>query len=256
MKMRNTVIAALAVAALGLSACGGDATPAPGNTSPATTPAAAPAESTQPAAPAETTEPAPAEETTEAAPAEAPAPADFPFEEGPVDLSQFIERYTAAQTSIKTSKSVQTSTASLSTPMVTYTDASDPNNIRSYSVIEGEGPKIETVGVGDEAYMRTDGGAWEKQDLPDIPGMGMSQAEGIAKAIAEVELVNKADRQFKVMLDLGAALGGEAGEAKIPTMMWLDEQFRLIKQEVEMMGVTSTTEYSNFDEPVDIPAVP
>ncbi|WP_040283452.1 hypothetical protein [Tessaracoccus massiliensis] len=52
-----------------------------------------------------------------------------------------------------------------------------------------------------------------------------------------------------------AALGGESGNEGMPTTMWVDDQFRVIKQEVAVGEIVTTTEYSDFDQPVDIPDV-
>lgn len=265
---KKILLASIAAGALVLSACGGDTdeatTPAP------TTTAAAPAEST--AAPTETatatvetseaateTTDAPAPSETVEAPAE-PA-GDLPFAVGDVDVMEFTTLVADATKSVKTMKTTSTQTGS-DQPNVTYTDLSDRNNPVTYSVTEAGGSKIEMVSDNKQVSSRTDGGEWETQPhsqeiLDMIEQAGDTQSpEYMAKAYQSVELVDPATREFNVVMDLSAALGGPAaGEGQgMPVTLWLDENNRIIKQEIAM-GEMSVTNEMEYDVPVEIPAV-
>lgn len=236
---KKIVIAAVAAAALGLSACGGDATSEP--TTAETTAAVEPTTADQTTAPAEETAPAETEETAPEEPAE-PA-GDFPFEEGPVDSAEFVARYGAAMQGVE--QMTITSTTPGSEPSVTQVDNSDPANPRSYAVIETMGQKMEIVTEGTTSWTRIDGGEWTESTVPDLGTGAVTDGSNFA----EVELVSKADRQLKVVIDMSSF-----GAGNIEAQLWVDEQFRAAKTEMEMSGISTSTEY-DYDSPVEIPAV-
>lgn len=245
--MTRTFLATLAVAALGLSACGGAAdVDAPAPTTVESTSAAPAPEGTEQEATS-----APAEETTTAV-EPAPAEADFPFEEGPVEPAALVDAYAPAMQAVKTMTMTQTSGQVES---VTVVDNSDPDHQRAYGVVESGDGKIESLVEGDVVYTRTLGGDWQQQDIPAGLG-GVADAkdpEVLKQVIRSAVLVDKAARQFDVEMDIGLLMGQESSEETMPSTIWLDERNRVIKQEDTVMGQTSVTEFSGFDEPVDIP---
>lgn len=238
MHMKRIAIAALAAAALGLSACGGDATP---EESPVETTAAV--ETTQATDPEET---AP-EETTpaETAPAEEPAePAgDFPFEEGPVDVGEFVSRYSAAMEGVD--QMTITSSVPGSEPSTTQIDNSDPATPRSYAVVDAGGQKMEIVTEGQTSWTRVDEGEWTESTVPDLGEDAVTDGSNFTS----VELVSAAERHFTVVMDMSALGGGE-----MEAQLWLDEEFRAQQTEMSIGDIVSTTTY-DYDSPVDIPAV-
>lgn len=272
MKLNKTVIAALAVMALGLSACGGDTAPAPAETTAQA--------SVEEAAPVETEEAAPIE--TAEATLEAEEDVDLsgsPFDEGEVDTEEFQKRYAAGQATVRTVTITQSTEADLSELQlpegielpegmdfsdalsgvagrsVTYVDATDRDNVRSYTVIESGHGKSESVTVGGTWYIRAQGSEWVAQEIPDLEESYLEGADNLTQSINSARLVSKAERQFAVTVDLTSTVGESPLGSDMEMNLWLDEQFRLIKQVVVSSGVTITNVYSNFNEPVDIPDV-
>lgn len=238
MRMKtNLIMAAVAAAALGLTACGGDTEPTE------TTPPAAEetiAEETQ-------AEETPAEETTEAEPTEEEAPAeepagDFPYADGDtIDPQEFTDRLKAAMegvdhmTIVSTVDGVEAST--------TQVDNSDPANPRSYSVsVMGE-QKMEIVVEGETSWTRIDEGEWT--EAPVDPSLG-GATDLSETSYSTVELVSAADRQFTVGMDLGGSTM-EAG-------LTVDEQFRPSEMTIETSGMSTVATY-DYESPVEIPEV-
>ncbi|MHA7861297.1 hypothetical protein ACX1DX_07980 [Tessaracoccus sp. Y36] len=263
---RNVVIAAIAAAALGVSACSGTAetpqTQAPASsTATAQETGAGGSKSTAVETSAEATptqEDSPAAEPSEEESPPEEASGELPWDEGPVDTEAFLDLYRPVQESITTMK-MTTSTSVPGSETVTYVDSTDPTNPRTYTVLEAAGKKVESVTEGTTAYTRTDGGAWQEQQIPDsAEGTKPTlDAETLRGLVESIELVDKDERKFTVVLDLGALVPSAApGTEGIPTTWWLDDQLRLVKQEMTIMEATVITEYSEFNQPVDIPQVP
>lgn len=243
MKMpKSLVLSTAAVLALGLSACSDGSSDVEPTPDPATTVATeeAPVEETP-------TEEAPVEETPAEPeePAEPAEPAgDFPFEEGPVDVDEFTARYAEAM------EGVQYATVTTESPeagsQVVQVDNTDPANPRSYSVSQMDGQEMEMIIEGTTSWTRIDGGEWTEGQVPEGANDIVAQMAG---AFESIELVNAADRQFLVTIPLGG-VEGEPMEA----MLWVDEQFRAERMEIELMGTTSVSTY-DFDTPAEIPTV-
>lgn len=245
MTAKKLILATLTVGALGLAACTGPGktaseTPAPAPSSQATqAPESTASAAPSPDAPSESAE-APMEST--------PAPdGDFPYEEGPVDAADFAKRYGAAMMSVKT-MTIETTNSTGQGNSTGVLDISDKSKPRSHFITDLSGAKMELVTIDGKSWMRTDGGPWEESGT-DGSADDFSQYENAEKVFKKVTLVSRAERKFEVEMDIST--DGQM----VPATMWVDEQFRTVKQEIEMQGVSSTTTYSKYDEPVEIPEV-
>lgn len=246
MTAKNFLLASLAAAALGLSACTTPSTPT--SESPVAPPAStASGDGTATATPSGTAEPS-ATESTPAEPETTPAAeGDFPYEEGPVDAADFAKRYGTAMTSVKT-MTVETVNSTGEGDSTGVLDLSDKKNPRSYFVTTMGGQKVELVTIDGKSWMRTDGSEWMESGT-DGSADGLSQYENADKLIKKVTLVSKAERKFEVDMDMST--DGQV----IPVTMWVDDQFRVTKQDITHQGISATTTYSKYDEPVEIPTV-
>lgn len=257
---KKTFLADLAASALILTACGGDTEPttAPTTTAVVESSEAAPVEETS--TPVETTAESTAEETSEA-PAE-PVSGDFPFEVGPVEPLAFAQAVTAGLEGTTNMKTITSQAGGVSSE--TLMDISDRANPVSYSTTQMGESTIEMVSDNKGIHSRTDGGEWEYQphdqatlDLIESQG-DTTTPEFMAQSYQSVELVDPETRQFEVVMDLAAAMGGtsEPGQG-IPATVYLDERNRVIKQEIAMgeISITNEMEYDVADTIPEVPAV-
>lgn len=169
-----------------------------------------------------------------------------PFAEGPVDLGEFASRYRAAMLSV-TSMTVRTTTASGEGDSVSRLDMSDAASPRSYSQTQTGGQVLEVVVEGATTWMRTDGADWVAQGIDNA---GEDAWDDPAEAFQSVELVNATEGKFAVELKLSPS-----STETIPATLYVDDQFRAKKLELDANGVRSTTEYLDYNEPVEIPEV-
>lgn len=267
---KKLILASIAAAALGLSACGGNAGDT--TTTPAPTTSAAVSESSPAASPdttASTPETATTEATTETSPtaepteeSSAPAPSgDLPFPEGKVDVAAFADFVGPAMQSVKTMKQTASNPVS-GEPQVTLTDMSDRSNVRTYNVSQVGDTKIEVVSEGAKIYTRTGGGEWKEEKLDPAlqeqmqqqSGQAIHSAEAMKKMYSSVELVSAAEKKFNVVIDFAAALGSSPGSAGMPATVWLGDDNRIVKQEVALDSLVVVTDME-YDVPVEIPAV-
>lgn len=255
------IISLVAVAGLTLSACGGDPNeqatqgPTPEVTTSAPAGGGEETDSGETASETasesesgeETSEP---EETASETEQESTAPSgDFPFEEGSVDVDQFVEKLAAAQETIKT-VTMERSAMGNDAPMVMRIDSTNKDNVKAYLTTEIGGKKHEAVFVGDNAYSRVEGERWKKEDAQGLPSDVVdefSSPEALRRMLESVELVDKAQRRFAVVLR-----GGQ-GTQNLEGTWTVDEQFRMVKQEVPKIELT--VDFSGFNEPVEIPDV-
>lgn len=261
---KKTFLAGLAASALILTACGGDTEPAtaPTTTAVVESSAAAPAEETT--SPVETTTGATTEATPEEttdAPAE-PVGGDFPFEEGPVEPLAFAEAVTAGLEGTKNMLTTTSQAGGVSSE--TLMDISDRANPISYSTTTMGDSTLELVSDNKGIHSRTDGGEWEYQphdqatlDLIESQG-DTTTPEFMAQSYQSIELVDAETKQFEVVMDLAAAMGGTAEPGQgIPATVYLDDRNRVIKQEISMgeISVTNEMEYDVADTIPEVPAV-
>lgn len=232
MRIAGTAVAALA---LFLSACGGDATetPAPGEQE-TVTQTTEPAEEATEDSTDETAGETPAEESDDDE-----APVGFPFEEGPVDPPAFKALYEPAMSSVE----FFTQTMEMEgTTSITYVENTSPDNPSAYSITEADGMKMETVVRDGKTWARIDEGEWEEMgEVGDDIG-----ADALESEFSEVELVDAAQRQFRVVMDLA----GQGQEA----LLTVDEQFRAAVLEMEIADRTAVTTF-DYETRMEIPEV-
>lgn len=229
---KNLIIAAVAAAAFGLSACGGEGDPAE------TTPVAEETVAEETVAEETPAEELPAEEE----PAEEEPAGDFPYQDGDtVDPQDFTDRITSAMEGVQ--QMTITSSVDGTASSVTSVDNSDPANPRTYSVTTMGEQKIEVVVEGESSWTRIDEGEWS--EAPVDPSLG-GATDLSDTAYSEVELVSAADRQFNVTMDVV----GSSMEA----LVTVDEQFRPSEMQIDAAGVSTVASY-DYESPVEIPSV-
>ena len=242
----KTIVATVACASLGLSACGADdpldePSPAQETVADATTP-----EETIDPAP-EVTPETTGEETAEATeePDEAGAPTgDFPFDEGAVSPEEFADRYLEAVEAVD-EMTVTSFVDGLQTSITGF-DLTDRDNPVSYTVMEADGQIIESVSDNDGSWTRIGGeGEWEEMSYSDVNLETLVYGRDMFDS---VELLDAEQRQFRV-----AMLLAEEGTTT-EVLLWLDDEFRVVRSEAEAAGFDGVTEY-DYDAPVEIPDV-
>lgn len=239
--MKKITVSVAAIAALALSACGGDAGE---ETSPSVTSTTSDAATSAPAA----TETAPetSDEATaaESSPAASTSPdATAPASQSP-EAKEFTDKLREAMRSVEHVKQTMTMKEQGEEQiMTTYLDMSDPNKPRQYTVL-GEGEtRVETVLQDGKLYSRMGEGAWEEKGAFSNEDFDNS----LAPQVSSLEQVD--DRTYDVVMS-NANMPGTQIEATIT----VDDQFRSEKMEMTQ-GDTEVVATYDYDTTMEIPTV-
>lgn len=243
----KSLIAALAVASLGVAACSGEGTE---TSSPTPEEQVTDVVSEEPTA--QESEPTGEEspEATEEEPAEQ-LDDEFPFVEGEVDPGE-LQEFVRAGMESASFVTMETSVPGQEGGVVAHFDMSDPAAPTLYRINSSESREVEIVEHEGVFHTREDQGEWAEGQaaLPEENWYYMSPD------FEEAQLLDSGERQFQVVVAAHPEGGSEAYDA----YYYFDDSNRLVRVEqsadievpLDEATELATTEYT-YDEPVEFP---